>query len=237
MDNFIILAIDTERTGDGPCDETFSVGLAYSLYYKDKKHPIVRKRFTVRLPLAATYDNGKPRDASLLEWKDMWLRWKFDMQCFDEFWSKNIGILNELHKNNDSHFLRDSAAAVAQDIELFLCQMEASFPEHTDIVLVTNNVGMDVKCIDSILVPNGRRPILYSRTGKWLRGGIEIDSYIRGLDRIPLGKEHAAAMRLFKETIIGPLKREKTVHSHLPDDDAHELLILTIAANDYAFQN
>lgn len=215
------LAFDAERTGDKTNDYAFSIGLAYAKYHDDaQKIVVAKKRFTLSL--------GKPSDKS---WEEWWNRKGFDKICWNEFWSKpaQIDVLNLLHTENKGDFLSDSRALVAKEMNDFLTEMDRINPR---VKLVTDTVGMDTEAVNAFLVAQGYPGIQFSRAGRWL-GGTKVDSYIMGLFYLTPNSD-PEEMDALQKKFIDPLRRKKSCQSHLPDEDAEDIVVLMDAATQYA---
>ena len=210
------ICFDVEATGEFIAlnDEVFAIGIVSC----DAKNPTQIKKTLICLNLE------KPPDMS---WEELWKLRSYDQNCFQEFWSKNLHILDSLQDPtkvklyNRLNFDRKLNKALQQHEELY---------EKT--LLVTDTTNYDTVCIGHLLSQEGYRALNYTRAGKH-RSGVHLKSYLAGLAGVS-DPSDSQTIKEFKETFIKPFILEQVEHDHNPANDAHNILLTYVGALYYA---
>ena len=203
------IALDIEATGnDFLQDACFAVGWAYGSCETD----VVTGKVVL--------DLMRPPHVS---WQEYWDECSYEKRCYDEFWSKNLDALNDLQDPNKLT-LYTSSKHMTLALNDALIVAEGKFEKLT---LVVNTVAFDTVWLSNLLAKEGLPGIGYKRNGTFNGGGIEVDSYKRGVYRVePSSKD--------KPWDNDPIFNEKKwpIHDHDPENDAHQILSVLFASMD-----
>lgn len=205
------LAFDIETTGqnNGAGDCLFGIGFAYGTVDEGVKE---RGKFML--------DLGKRPG---MNWRTLWETSGYEMRCFDDFWSKNLTVLNALQAQDalkEPMFTGPRAERqMARRINDLLAEVEKSTEEFS---IVFDTTAFDSVWVDSLLTRYGFPSLLYHRDGKYhFDSTFDSDSYIRGVSgALPhLGRKRKRELK--KSVMDGFVKEEG---DHDPEVDAANIL-------------
>jgi hypothetical protein len=213
-----VIAIDIEKTGcrDENLDPMFAVGIATAPIDASSIEEV--ESFSISLNLKKP--NGK-------SWSEHWKSEGYELRCWDEFWSKNEGVLDLLQ--DPLCILRvESREQLVTCINSILSLYESMYSQ---TIIVTDTTLFDTVCVSAELKKYNFVPLNFTRKGEY-RSGVEVDSYISGLFKIsdPSDWEGLCSANKF----IEPYLLEKVEHDHHPMNDAKSILLKYLAAIKYA---
>lgn len=214
-----LICFDVESTGefigDGG-DEVFAIGIVSC----NIENPTQVEKTLLCLDLQ------RPHDVS---WDKIWAIRSYDQRCFDEFWSKNLHILDALQDKTNIK-LCSSQKKFAKKINKALQHHEELYEK---TLLVSDTTNYDTVCVGHLLsLKRWFRALNYTRAGQH-RSGVHLKSYISGLAGI-YDPSDGQTIKEFKEKFIEPLIVTKIDHDHNPVNDAHHILLTYMAALEYA---
>jgi hypothetical protein len=138
---------------------------------------------------------------------------QFDSRCYEEFWSKNLEILNDIKKNSID------AKQAWREIASFLTIIESDYPaDNYKIKIVSDNPSYDISKIDYCLeFYTGRKGLHYNDNGSYrgVSDPSEQDKYF-----------------LYKSILKDQIKL-RAKHSHYPDDDAEVMFLSQVVLDNY----
>ena len=237
IDKCAIIGIDIENTGHTDDDIIFAIGISWGFVGCDK---VLKMQMIMFLREPGTVE----------EWRQFWLDNGFEMRCFEEFWSKNIDVLNGLMEKA-TIFETDSKYSGGYDSghlhKHHFVEATAVLAEHFNNALIniedlykSTSIVLDTLCFDSawlnhLLIFHGHRSLSFTRMGKYRGWNYEIDSIIAGLARINPITGNWKRLAAFKaEQILTRLPHlGDTCNSHNPGDDAENILVTFLRALDY----
>lgn len=210
-----LLAIDTERTGDGypdsPHDLTFAIGFAHS--HKDEM-PIDRSQVhTYKIVLRFIKLEGE-------SWSAFWHRAGFSQHTWNEFWVKHVKVLDALYEYSERDNNTD-LFTFATRLSDYLRLVEQKYSELT---FISDAADTDRYAINTLLRMVNQPLLCYDRwTGRKYSNGIHTKSLSQGIFLMH-PKHHTCHRTWFKEEIepFMPVKYEIT---HDPEDDAAYILM------------
>ena len=126
---------------------------------------------------------------------------KFESKCKNEFWDKNVSLL-QMFKLENKH--------TWSDVNEFLMDLEKKYPKsHHSWVIVSDNPAYDLEKIDYHLhMMCSRLPVRYSSDGsyRWVSDPSEQSRYFPD------------------KTALKEYVNQHAKHTHLPDEDAEKML-------------
>ena len=239
---YIVVALDIETTGmqclphaeTGHRDAMFSVGAAiYDAAASDPQKCLIEQHlFNLNLQ--------KPAD---VEWGAFWDQNGWERRCYDEFWSKNVPMLEKTQDKSAvgtwkgingvprTVSLLSTPDGVADAVNDLLRHVEERWPAY---VLVTDTMDYDFRWLSNALEAHGHAPLGYTRSGayRWWARDIHKGSYLVGragrsyLDNMAVDVKPAVAA-VTATFSIG------TQHTHCADDDAADIGAQVVAAIRY----
>lgn len=210
------ISIDIERTGkDLKNGDTFAFGIADASVDAVGAFQVYSNHVCLNL--------NKPSDQ---EWSQKWLEKNYEQRCFDEFWSKNLHILDKL-QDPDQVQLVSTEKEFATRINVLLEEAESRYQ---DTWIVIDCPLFDPVFVSELLMKYGFMPINYTRAGRY-RSSWEIDSYCAG--KAGCAPEDWRSTEAFKKSALQPLYIEKVEHDHHPENDAKSILVTALAARKY----
>jgi hypothetical protein len=128
----------------------------------------------------------------------------FDKRCYDEFWSKNLDILENIRR--EAVPLEQAWKSIAD----FLTSLETDYPE-SNVLICSDNPAFDLTFIDyNLFTRLGRLGVRYSDSGKY-----------RCVSD-PTAQRHFHPQKaLLKQRLF----ESGAKHTHMPDDDAEGIYL------------
>lgn len=239
---YIVVALDIESTGaqclphaeTGHRDAMFSVGAAvYDAAAADPQKCLIEQHLI-------NLDLHKPADVG---WAAFWEQNGWERRCHDEFWSKNIPILEKTQAPSEAGTwpgingvprrvsLVSTPAEVADAINELLRSVEERWPAY---VLATDTADYDFRWISNALEARGHRPLAYTRGGtyRWWARDIHKGSYLVGRSGHSYLDNMAVDVKPSIEAITSSFTIE-TKHTHCADEDAADIGAQVVAAIRY----
>lgn len=233
LKRFILISKDIENTGHTIDDIIFAIGIAYG-------YPGCEKIFKVQLIIFLR------EPGTLEEWRQFWIDSGFEMRCFNEFWSKNIDVLNTLMEKanifpqeersrlagtfSPSRGFKLETAELAFQYNKALQEIEEKAHQS---VLVFDTVTFDSAWLNYLLISHGYPSLSFTRALKY-RWAYEIDSFIAGLLWFNFITGNWGAFdRLKKKVMLMLPHLGETKNSHSPDEDAENIVATCLRALAY----
>lgn len=219
LKNTAIVALDIERTGQGPNDVTFAIGVADTVLSKNTTSKINKAAWIIQL-------RGHGNEE---EWRQFWLDNNYDMDCFNEFWSKNIDVLNNLMIN--AHY--SDEGELSGKLNNYLENIENI--NHNRRMLVFDTITFDSVHLDNLLKKSGYKGLSFTRSGKYT-SSMELDSYTYGVLGLDMLNDTWQQFKKLKSRLLDKRLPSLgiTSNNHFPDDDAENILVSFLRAVDYA---
>lgn len=241
-----LLAIDIERTGkytergiDAKYhDMTFAVGFADAPINASKEDDIhtyevvhhLDYNTTTRVDLSSKRFEGKPDGYALAIFEGIWNKMGYESRCFNEFWSKNIDALIEMHSSKDNRHI--SNGNLFDFVSSINWHIERVFERYSQVIIVMDTVHFDATHINNLLYMKGHEPLTHSRNGIDYVCSMECDSYAKGALGLPIMAEWSVFSKKYDE-LIDPVLPMKAVHDHCPSNDAKSHLLKALKTNRY----
>ena len=150
-------SFDIESTGSdmpGGKDALFAIGAAVLSIDTDSGaiERVDSRRWVLSLA---------PPDSSADTWAALWRSHGYDMRCFEEFWSKHLGVLNAMMAMTADLF--SSSKAMADSFAAYIAESEAKFQPQ---IRVYDTIGFDVTNLEALLVEHGHRSLFLTTQGR-----------------------------------------------------------------------
>lgn len=185
MKEIVIIAIDIEATGPR-FSKNGIISIGYCAGTMDGE-VILKKRVSLDL-------EGK----------------SFDKSCYDQFWIKNLDLLETLKKE---------AVPIKEGLQKFISDFD-SLNEKYELIPISDNPSYDIGFINYYLdFYLDRLPLNYVNGGDDYRPIFDSDCYSRGL----LGMKYSDGIWTSDKDVREKLSFEipdSVVHDHYPDNDA-----------------
>lgn len=205
------ISFDIEATGQNIFDDVmFSIGFATSDGTSGK----------------ISLDLGKPEH---VPWNEWWIRNKWEMRCYYEFWSKHEDMLDKLQNPEFVQIVSTKQAMMDWVVERML-GFEA---KHTTVV-----PWFDTTCFDSVwisyyMMDMGYNSMMYRRDGKGMMWAREISSYFMGSMRFTPSTPYSEVSKwkrsMEKNDLFG---NWSTDNAHCPESDAQGIMNLVMSTID-----
>jgi hypothetical protein len=216
----IVVAIDIETTGGNVwTDACFAVGVALC-YRRDNAdaQPVTlfRQCFAHRLP--ANYE-------------ERWAKLGFEQSTWEEFWSKNTGVLAQLQA--DAAFSDQRTMTQALCDLLHLVEQECAARRVT-YNIVFDTINFDPVWINTMLAHIGSPSLLYYRNKRYGLQSYDLDTYVEATLaatlKVPIDAlDWATQVKPFKERLAARMN-DNVKHTHSPEQDAewiaHKFLLV-----------
>jgi hypothetical protein len=198
------IAFDIKTTGaDLIRDEIISVGMAWST----PGGPITKWRIT--------QDLHKPAERS---WAGHWRCKGWEQRCYDQFWSKNLELLDELHQDPT---LVDGEREILYFLDAKLAQIEA---ECAKTLCVFDTIMYDPVWLCAKMSLSGFKPLSYTRDGRW-RSSYVTGPMAEAALHLDANQEWEIFSRERQERIFSLLPEYgPTANTHHPEEDAEHIL-------------
>ena len=206
---FIVVDIETTGRRMMDCDEgkdvCFAIGFGHGTSIDDVE--------TEKVCL----DMGKQTGES---WKEFWKKNKFENRCYEQFWSKNESVLDDLQNREKlgPNLVKTEAEMMAR-LQSFLVRMEKLYSQ---TVLITDTTAFDTVWLSYLLEKHGYAHMGYKRDGSYSKG-LEMQSYrmatygISSFSRKDKSKPWEMDAEYQKKVSI-------ISHDHDPSNDARQIL-------------
>ncbi len=175
---------------------------------------------------------------TLEEWREVWMFCKWELSCFEEFWTKNIPMLNFLCYKNPTApnpDMVDSRGALVHRVNDILKEYE-SMAKKTFIV--TDTGFKDAAALSYLLQDYKYEPLEHTRAGEYRRA-IHASMYRHGILGWTIEERDANPKEYKKDTkMVDSLLPElgEMEHNHNPACDAHNLLLSFMRSMEMAKQ-
>lgn len=162
-------------------------------------------------------------------WKQVWHDNNYEQRCYDEFWSKNLNVLDALQADAISAFKEgDHERNMADTLNFVLDDIEDRYRD-LGVHYVTDTLNFDMIWLNTMLLQRGHPSLLYYRNGKYGVDSYELGSYIYGFLRIDPGNSKLAWAQIikpFKARLAQNLQKfaPAFVHDHRPENDAGNIM-------------
>lgn len=159
-----------------------------------------------------------------LDWKTFWTNKGLETRCYDEFWSKNLDVLNRL-QDKDQMCLKDTSLELAEAVNDVLTKLETL--SEGKLTLVTNTTSFDTVWLSNLLSSIGKPDLGYRRDGSYNGKTVHTGSFRSGVYKVgpndasrPWDEDEAYKAIVFPD------------HDHDPKNDAHQILTIFFASLD-----
>lgn len=236
-----LAALDIECTGAKGQGICFAIGIAVGRYDELEAcqpggvAPSERIALVMQLMgreerdrLSETYSD----EASI--WRAVWADRGWEMRCFDEFWVKNLPMLNQL--NDSAEYLDQASLATAFNDALTTIERKhrvkhGANNRSSGVGYVVNTIHFDPVFLNSMLGDARQQMMRYWRDGQYGIDTWELRTYIRGLLRVP---PHKLSYKLHEKPArdkIIALADKFVEHDHHPANDALHILLCFVKAH------
>lgn len=192
------IALDIERTGPGAKDVTIAIGMFSA---KNGASEGTQKKFCVDL-------DKMPNET----WRELWVRRGFDMNTYDEFWSKNIDML-ELFQSGEDWYATEKEMTDAFAQAMAAEQFEPGYKSE----ILFDTVHYDSCYIQELLSRYGHRALHVALDGTFARAW-DVNSYQAGAAGVC-----ASDSRDERRKKIAAMDIKKRPNNHDPSEDAKNI--------------
>lgn len=211
----LIVGIDIETTGVYQGNDLIILGSIVAI------DPVTMRIVTREIfePNENMFGRRIPKPSDGETYEDVWVKCGFEKRCYQDFWSKNLELLEKIQRDYDN-IVSDDDASLASRVNSILQKIEEASSE--SLTIVSDTMAYDTVFVSGLLITHGYKPLYYSRGGRY-RWIYHTSSYFLGIwggNIAGMDRDDWRDYDDWLKNVVGVMDGCPTDHDHNPENDA-----------------